>query len=141
MKMRFLRPCTARVPGKPQQPKRPESKARAPQERPASRSSPNDQKGKPVRRRSARQAAAAQTTRKESPRAAGALSPNTRKKKQPIFTKIEKACSQNAPQDFEKGNLAYKVVLLLMCAFSPPRGLKTGPPDQQQPRRNQHGWF
>ena len=46
-------PCTARAPGKPQQPKRPERKAHAPQERPASRSSPNDQKGKPMRCRSA----------------------------------------------------------------------------------------
>ena len=94
-------PCTARAPGKPQQPKRPERKANAPQERKA----------------------------------------NTQKKKHTIFTKIEKTCSQNAPQDFEKGNLVDKVVLLLMSAFSPPRGFKTGPPDQQQPRRNQHGWF
>ena len=67
-------PCTARAPGKPQQPKRPERKANAPQERPASRSSLSDQKGKPMHRKSARQAAAAQTTRKESQCAAGAHS-------------------------------------------------------------------
>ena len=120
-------PCTARAPGKPQQPERPERDARAPQERLANRSSPNDQTGKPVHRKSARQAAAAQTTRQGSPYTAGAPSPNPRERKQPIFTRIQKTCRQNAPQEFEKGNLVDKVVLLLMCAFSAARGLQKRP--------------
>ena len=70
-------PCTARAPGKPQQPKRPERKARAPQERPASRSSPNDQEGKPVRRRSAQ--------------------PNTRKKNSRFSQKSKKHVARMRP--------------------------------------------
>ena len=140
-------PCTARAPGKPQQPKRPDREARAPRERPANRSSPNDQKGKPVHRKSARQAAAAQTTRQGSPctaRAPGkpqqpkrpdreARTPQERRARTPVkensrfSQESKKTCRQNAPQEFEKGNLVDKVVLLLMCAFSAARGLQKRP--------------
>ena len=117
-------PCTAEVPSKRQQPKRPETTARAPQKRPASDSSPNDRKRQPVHRRTA-------------PRARS----NPHKKKQVVFTKNAKTCTYNAPQKFKKGNLVDKVVLLLTGAFFPRAASETDPPDQQQPGRNQHGWF
>ena len=110
---------------KRQQSKRPETTARAPQKRPASDSSPNDQKRQPVHRRTA-------------PRI---RSTHPRTKKQVVSTKNVKTCTYNAPQNFKKGNLVDKVVLLLTGAFFPPTTSKTDPPDQNQPGRNQHGWF
>ena len=103
---------------------------------------------KPMHRKSTRQAAAAQTTRKGSPctaRAPGkpqqpkrpadreARAPQERRARTPgkensrFSQESKKKCRQNAPQDFEKGNLVDKVVLLLMCAFSAARGLQKGP--------------
>ena len=104
-------PCTARAPGKPQQPKRPEREARAPQERPASRSSPNDhQKGKPVHRKSARQAAAAQTTRKGSPCTARAPGKPQQPKRpdREARTPQERPASRSSPNDQQTGKPVHR---------------------------------
>ena len=76
-------PCTARAPGKPQQAKRPERKARAPQERPASRSS--------------------QTTRKESPCTARAPGKPQQPKRPERKARApqERPASRSSPNDQE----------------------------------------